>query len=470
MAANDLNFLPATELARRIRARQVSPLEAVRSSLARIEAVNPRLNAFCFVYPDEALAAARAAEAALERGAIAGPLHGVPIAIKDFTPTAGHTTTLGSRVYRDWVPEEDALIVRTLRAAGAIVVGKTTTPEFAHAGITRSPAWGVTRNPWNVARTPGGSSGGSAAAVAAGCVPLAEGSDMGGSVRIPASCCGIVGLKPSLGRIPFTVLPSTFDLISHFGPLARTIDDAALFLRVTQGPDEADILSNPNRLDLPAHIEGEVRGLRLAFSPDLGYYRIDPEVAANARNAATSLHQAGAEVEEVALAWSPEANDTWTQIWCVYLAAFFGQHLETWRERMDPAVVALMERGLAMSAVHYKRLEFVRTRLWHDLARLFARYDALLCPTTAIPPPAADVDESQFDGLDGRGRFLGFDLTSVFNLVSQCPALSVPSGFTKSGLPTGVQIVGRRFDDGGVLRIGAALEAGLEWSARRPPV
>ncbi|HEY8014547.1 MAG TPA: amidase, partial [Dongiaceae bacterium] len=232
MADLDLCYMPATEMARRIRDGQLSPVDLMENTLARIEEVNPTLNCFCFVYAEEARAKAKAAEEAVRQRRPLNPLHGVPFAIKDLTPTKGKRTTCGSYAFEQWVPEEDAPIVEALTKAGGIMVGKTTTPEFAYSSFTESPLWGITRNPWDTQRTPGGSSGGSGAAVASGCVPLAEGSDMGGSVRIPASFCGIVGLKPSFGRIPFTILPSMFDSLSHFGPLARTIDDAGLFLDV----------------------------------------------------------------------------------------------------------------------------------------------------------------------------------------------------------------------------------------------
>ena len=241
----------------RIAAREASPVDAVQASLDRIEQVNPRLNCFCFTFPERALAEARALEAEAPRG----PLHGVPIAIKDLTPTKGDRTTLGSFSHEHHVPDHDSVIVERLRAAGAIVVGKTTTPEFAYSSFTRSPLWGPTRNPWNTELNPGGSSGGSAAAVASGCVPLAEGTDMGGSVRIPASYCGIVGHKPSFGRIPLDVVPSSWDTIHHFGPLARTIDDARLFLRATAGVDDRDALSMTETMDFSQPIAGDATGL-----------------------------------------------------------------------------------------------------------------------------------------------------------------------------------------------------------------
>ena len=259
----DLCFTPATELAARYRRRELSPVEVVDNALARIEQVNPALNCFAFTYPEEARAAARGAEAAFARGDDPGPLAGVPLAIKDLTPTAGRRTTLGSRAFEHNVPERSALIVERLEQAGAIMVGKTTTPEFAYSSFTDSPLWGITRNPWDLSRSPGGSSGGSGAAVAAGCVPLAEGSDMGGSIRIPASWSGVVGLKPTVGRIPLDFLPSQVDLIHHVGPLARTIDDARAFLRATAGPSDRDLISLP-AIDLDRPLDRSARGLRSA--------------------------------------------------------------------------------------------------------------------------------------------------------------------------------------------------------------
>lgn len=470
MSDLDLSYTPATELACRIRAGELSPVRVVSNSLARIAEVNPRLNCFCFVYPEEAMEKAAAAERAVKEGRPLGPLHGVPVAIKDLTPTKGKRTTMGSYAYERWVPDEDAPIVEALMGAGAIMVGKTNTPEFAYSSFTRSPLWGVTRNPWDPERTPGGSSGGSAAAVASGCVPLAEGSDMGGSVRIPAALSGIVGLKPSFGRIPFTILPSQFDQLSHFGPLARTMADAALFLKVCQGPDERDIQSLKPALDIPIPPPVSVEGLRLGFSVDLGRYSVHPEVAANTRAAAQALADAGATIEEAALDWGFEENNAWAKHWAVYLAAFFGHKLDEFRRRMDPAVVKLLETGLAMNAVEFKRIEFPRTRMWRQLSPILGRCHALLCPTMALPAPAAEGRDDDFFRVDPEGRFHGLDMTAVFNFVSQCPALSVPSGWTADGLPTGLQIIGRRFDDLTALRIGAALEHARPWAHRRPPI
>ncbi len=470
MADLDLCYMPATEMARRIRDGQLSPVDLMENTLARIEEVNPTLNCFCFVYAEEARAKAKAAEEAVRQRRPLNPLHGVPFAIKDLTPTKGKRTTCGSYAFEHWVPEEDAPIVEALTKAGGIMVGKTTTPEFAYSSFTESPLWGITRNPWDTSRTPGGSSGGSGAAVASGCVPLAEGSDMGGSVRIPASFCGIVGLKPSFGRIPFTILPSMFDSLSHFGPLARTIDDAGLFLDVTQGPDERDIQSLKPKINFPYPIPGSIRGWRLALCVDLGFLYVDTEVEAAVRAAAAALSEQGAVIEEVELGWTREMNDAWIDHWRVYLASFFGDKLGQYRAKMDPNVVALIEAGLKMNAVEFKRIEFIRTEMWRKLYPILQRCHALLCPTMAHPAPKVGGKDTEYDWVDEKGRFHGLDITSVFNFVSQCPALSVPAGMTAEGLPIGLQIVARRGEDLPALAIGKALEIVRPWAQRRPPI
>jgi Asp-tRNA(Asn)/Glu-tRNA(Gln) amidotransferase A subunit family amidase len=453
----DLLLSPATVLVERIRAGELSPVALIDASLARIDEVNPRLNAFCAVYREEARARAHECETMVRHGARLGPLHGLPVAIKDFTPIAGKLTTRGSHVFADWVPNSNPVIVERLIGAGAIIIGKTTMPEFGYSSFTSSPLWGITRNPRDPTRTSGGSSGGSAVAVATGCVSLAEGTDMGGSVRIPASFCGIVGLKPALGRIPMDILPTVFDSISHFGPLARTVDDAALFLSVTQGPDDRDIQSLPD-LQIPVPVPRGVRGLRIALSVDLGYYRVDAEVAGRVREAANALAGAGALVEQVGLTWSRDINDAWARYWEVFLAACFGHYVAEHRSRMDPHLVELIERGFETTAVEFKRLEEVRTRQWQSLAAVFRGYDALICPTMARPAPSADMWDGDFGQTDRDGRYDGLDMTCPFNLVPQCPALSLPVGTTREGLPVGFQFIGHRFDDLSVLRMGATLE------------
>jgi Asp-tRNA(Asn)/Glu-tRNA(Gln) amidotransferase A subunit family amidase len=455
---SEILSLSATELARQIHSKELSAVEVVGASLVRLEEVNPQLNAFVAVYHDEALANAEAADAAIRQNDQHGPLHGIPVAIKDMTPIKGKRTTLGSRAFASHISLEDAWIVTALKRSGAIIIGKTATPEFAYSSFTQSPLFGVTRNPIDTTRTPGGSSGGSAAAVAASVVPLAEGTDMGGSVRIPAALCGIVGFKPSLGRIPMDILPSVFDNISHFGPLARSCADAALFVEATQGPSERDIQSLTMPFGYTGSLESDVRSLRLAFSLDFGFYAIDPEVERNTLEVVERLRQSGTTVEHVSLDWTARIIDVWMDYWRVFMAAFFGDAYDSGAELLDPAVKQLIEQGRVISAVHYKRLEIERTRFWESLRSILERFDALICPTTAMPAPLATLGDRDFGRIDAAGRYHGLDMTAPFNLVGQCPALSVPSGFTAAGLPTGLQIIGRRHRDLDTLRIGAQIE------------
>jgi Asp-tRNA(Asn)/Glu-tRNA(Gln) amidotransferase A subunit family amidase len=453
--------LPATEIARGIREGQFSSESIVAESIRRARLVTATLNAFTVIREDQALEAARAADRVIARGEAAAPLHGVPFAAKDLTPTEGDLTTLGSWTRGDWVPGETALVVRRLQEAGGILMGKTATPEFAYASFTHSPRWGVTCNPWKPEHTPGGSSGGSAVAVATGVVPFAEGTDMGGSVRIPAALSGAVGLKPSLGRIPMTILPSVFDNISHFGPLGRTVSDAVSFMEAASGPSDEDISSLPIGFASDAARTGSLKGKRFALSIDLGYYQIEPDVEHLVRNAAEELRRAGAVVDEVPMQWTRAVNDEWFDIWCVFMSGFFGDTIETHRERMDPAVVSMIERGLAMNATAYKRIELLRTRMWQDMAALFKTYDALFCPTCAVTAPLATKCDDDYVATGADGRFIGLDMTCPFNMLPQLPALSLPVGLASNGLPVGLQIVGRRFADESVLSMAAALEARL---------
>jgi Asp-tRNA(Asn)/Glu-tRNA(Gln) amidotransferase A subunit family amidase len=456
----------ASGMAEASRQGALTAKDLVAASLDRIAQIGA-LNAFTVFRGDKAMAEAEALDALPPERR--GLLHGVPVAIKDLTPTAGDLTTGGSCAFADRVTRADAEIVARLRRAGAVVVAKTTTPEFAHSGFTRSPLWGETLNPWDRTRTPGGSSGGAGAAVAAGAVPLAEGTDMGGSVRIPAALCGVVGLKPSLGRIPMDILSGCFDTLSHFGPLARTVADAALFLSVTEGVLVSDILSQtaPQPLMMgPA----DLRGVRIALSVDLGVYEVDPEVEANLQATVQVLRASGADVTEVSLGWRGTDPDLWLRMWAVFQASETAEIWDEWCDRMDPELVALVEMGRGMSALDYKRLEVRRSEMWRGLAGVLSSHDALLCPTMCIAAPAVTSGDADFGALAPDGRLRGMDMTALFNLFGQCPALSVPSGLTREGLPTGVQIVGRRFDDAMTLRIGAAIEAGRPWAHLWPQV
>ena len=450
--------LTAREIAAGIREGLFTAEAVMTESLRRARETQAELNAFALLREAQAMDAARGVDAARTGGRPLGRLAGVPFAAKDLTPTRGDVTTLGSWSSGDWVPDESALVVRRLEAEGAILMGKTTTPEFAYASFTKSPRFGITRNPVDASRTPGGSSGGSAVAVKRGVVPFAEGTDMGGSVRIPAALSGVVGLKPSLGRIPLTILPSVFDNISHFGPLARTMDDAVLFMAVASGPSDEDIQSLPLAFDEGRAGPASLSGRRFALSMDLGYYAIEPGVRDRILAAADRIRRAGAIVDTVPLGWSRAVNDQWFDLWCVFMSAFFGDRLEMHRDRMDPAVVSMIERGLAMGATPYKRVEILRSTMWQDMARILSTYEALLCPTCAVTAPPVSECDDDYVATDAEGRFAGLDITCPFNLLPQLPALSVPAGLADNGLPVGLQIVGRRFQDEAVLSIGAAFE------------
>ncbi len=471
MADLNLCYTPATELARLYRAKEISPVEIVQNSLNRIDEVNDKLNCFCFTYPEEALEKARAAEKSLASGK-GRALEGIPIAIKDFTPTKGKVTTRGSKLLENWVPDWNPVLVERLEAAGAIMVGKTNTPEFATSGFTDSPLWGITRNPWNPSRTTGGSSGGSGAAVASGCVPFAEGTDMGGSVRIPAALCGIVGLKPTLGRIPMDIIDTVYCNISHFGPLARTVEDAALFLDTVQGEHASDIQSLP-RCDLSIPVPSDIKGMKFAFDVTLGFCAVDAGVESNLRATADALREAGAIIEQVDLGWDSKIVDMWTGSWGIFMAAAYDNMtdipLDENRERMSIGLVNLIELGRKIDAVTARQWEFDRSRYWRKLGAVLENHHALLCPTMAIPAPPVEKRDSDFEGFNDQGLLECMDMTAAFNYMAQCPVLSVPSGFTQ-GLPTATQIVARRWDDALALRIGAAIEKVMPWANRRPEI
>lgn len=451
--------LSAREMAAAVRSRRVSAAGLIDAALERARALAP-CNCFCYLLEDDARQAAVRIDRALERGDSGLPLLGVPFAAKDMTPTAGVPTTLGSWTSGDAPATETALVVRRLQAAGAILIGKTTTPEFAHASFTRSPRWGVTRNPHDPTRTPGGSSGGSGAAVAGGCVAFAEGTDMGGSVRIPAAFCGVVGLKPSLGRIPMTILPSLFDSISHFGPLARSVEDVVAFMAVAAGPSDDDPCSVPLAFDAAAaRRRPDLAGRRFALSMDLGFFAVSEEVRAVILGCVERLRRAGAVVEEVELGWSRTVVDRWTDLWGVFMSAYFGDRRAAFAARMDPAVLALMKRGDALGATEYKRIELLRTAMWRDMMRVLADHEALLCPTCAVVAPPVEETDDDYAASLPDGRFRGLELTSPFNMVPALPALSLPAGRSGSGLPVGLQMVGRRCGDEALLGLAGSVES-----------
>ncbi len=463
MTTRDICFTPAVELAAMIRDGEVSSLEVVRAVLDRIERLNPLINAYCTVVADRALDEARAADATIAEGAQTGPLHGVPVSIKDLVATKGIRTTSGSPLFENWVPDYDAPLVERLRAAGAVILGKTNTPEFGHLAVTRNSIFGATANPWNLERTPGGSSGGAVAAVASGLGPLAEGSDGGGSIRIPASFTGVYGLKPSLGRVSLYPMNQGMEMLSVSGPITRTVADAALMLDVMAGPDDRDINSlpaPPGPFLEAASAEG-VEKLRIAYSPALGHAEVEPEIAAIVERATRVFADLGCVVEETDFAIDSPADDYLLLSSAVY-AAIRQDDLEEVRDRIDPGYIDLVDEVRDATAADYVRASMLRRDLCRRFGELMQRYDLLLTPT--MPVPARPIDEP---GL--RSQNLGWNpFCPAFNMTGQ-PAASVPCGFTADGLPVGLQIVGRRFDEYTVLRGSAAFEAAAPWAGTRPP-
>jgi len=482
---DDACFLSATEMTCLIRDGELSPVEIMESCLARIEERNGELNAFVTLLDDSARLEARRAEKQVVDGAELGPLHGVPVAIKDlFDFVAGVRNTFGCRVFEAFVPDESVGYVQRLQAAGAIVVGKTNTPEFGHKGVTDNLLFGPTSTPFDLTRNAGGSSGGSAAAVADGMVPLAQGSDAGGSIRIPAAHCGVVGFKPSVGRVAAAFRPDGFlhTPCLHAGPITRTVADAALMASVICGPHDGDPLSLPDDvvdwLDAPAR---DTAGLRVAFSPDLGGFPVESGVARVVEEAVAALDGAGLVTQRISLDLGA-SHDRITDLWLQQMAVLYAATAEnfaasgvdlmgTHRHDLCPEFVALLERGSELSAVDAKLGDVLRTAVFDALQGVFADHDVLVSPTVGVPPFPNANDGSTLGpvNIDGREveRTIGWCLTHPINFTGH-PAISVPAGLNSDGLPVGLQIVGRRFDDATVLAVAATLEQTRPWVGDLP--
>jgi aspartyl-tRNA(Asn)/glutamyl-tRNA(Gln) amidotransferase subunit A len=460
----ELHRQSAVELLAGYALRAFSPVEVNHSILERIERLDGRLNAFVTVTGEHAIEQARRAEQAWRNGT-AGPLEGVPISIKDLTPTRGVRTTRGSLLTADWVPDYDAPFVERVNAAGAVMLGKSNTPELGWKGETSNRVSGTTHNPWKYGKTPGGSSGGGAAAVAMGMGPLAQGSDGAGSIRIPCGFCGIFGLKPSFGLVP-QYPPSSVGDVSHLGPMTRTVEDAALLLNVTAGADERDRLSWSSGIDYVEKLKGDLTPLRIAWSPDLGYAAVDPEVAEIARDAAMAFSELGHSVVEAA----PDARDPWPVIDVLWSAGLAGAHLNNFaeiRDQLDPGRAAIIERAFHRSAVEVGNASALRNAYVDAVRQFMSGFDLLLTPTLPCAPFDAGLDHPETIG-ERQMTYLGWTpFTYPFNLTGQ-PAATVPAGFTKDGLPVGLQIVGRFQDDVTILRAAKAFEAARPWADRWP--
>ncbi len=475
MADLDLCYLPATKALELFRAKTLSPVELLEAYIARAEAVEPNINAFTYTHYDEALELARKAEAKYAAGKRTRALEGLPIAIKDESYIKGKPTSNGSLTMQSYIAPTTSIVNERILRAGGIVHARTATPEFSCAGYCHSKLWGVTRNPWNTAFTPGGSSGGSAASLAAGTSALCTGSDIGGSIRIPASASGLIGYKPPYGRNPAEP-PFNLDFYCHSGPLARTVADAIALQNIMCGPHPQDIASLRPKLKLASRPR-PVAGWSIAYSPDLGCYEVDAEVRRNTEAALDVFRAAGATVEEVELGWGEDA----LAAALAHLEHIFGLSiaptLDTDADQMTDYARQFADKGRASKPERFLWSLEVAGRMYASLGPILEKHNVLVCPTTALPAVAADFDQAR-DTVEINGNrvnpMLGWVMTSPFNTMSRCPVLSLPSGRAANGVPTGLQIVGRTYSDADVFRAGMAYEAeAASWytsTENRPPL
>ena len=473
MSPRDLCFTPAVDLVALIKRRRVSPLEVMQAVLERIDKVNRPLNAYCTVAAEQALEAAKKATAVLGRkSATLGPLHGVPVSIKDLTPTKGIRTTWGSKIFEHHVPEQDGLVVERLKEAGAIVVGKTNTPEFGAGANTFNAVFGPTRNPWNPALTCGGSTGGGAVALATGMGPLAQGSDLGGSLRLPAAFCGVVGFRTSPGCVPVWPRATAWNTYSVEGPMARTVGDTALMLSAIAGVDPRVPISYAvdTRAFVAAVKRPSLKGLRIAWGGDLGITPLDKEVRRVAESTLAVFRKLGARVEETHPGFD-EVDEIVRTSRGLIMVVNHEDKLPQWRPLMQENLVKNIEQGLALRASEIAHGERLRTQLFHRVREFMERYDLILTPTAAVPPFPLEQRSGPptINGVPMKHYIQWALLTYAFTVIGS-PAISVPAGLTKEGLPVGLQIAGRWRDEVTVLRAAAAFEQAQPWDHLRPPV
>lgn len=462
---HDLSDRDAVELAAMIASGRVSPVEVMRATLERLDQVEPRIHAFSHVMHDEAMAAARRAERQLTDGAPLPPLFGVPVSAKDLIAVEGAPLCFGSRAYAGNVAGSDAPAVARLRAAGAIVIGKTTTSEMGCKAVGDSPLTGATRSPWDPACTAGGSSAGAAASVAAGVTPVAIGTDGGGSIRIPAALNGLVGFKAQFGRVPVYPHSATPEL-AHVAPIARSVRDIALLLQVLAGHDARDpgsLLQPPP--DFQRAVAAAPGRMRIAWSPTFGYATPDPEVVALVEATVQALARAGCHVELVVAPFGPDPADVWSQIFYGQVAARYGDVIDERPELIDPAVLPLLREAATRPALVHARALAARRQLYDRMRQLFERFDVLVSPTLPVASVPVGIDVPA--GQEGRNLVTWASYTYPFNLTGS-PAASVPAGRTASGHPVGMQVAGRPGSETDLLSLCAAVEASRPWPTIAP--
>ena len=467
--AREICFERAVEIARLLREREVSAVEVMQAHLDQIDRINPKVNAIVTLVPEAALAEARRLDDRMSRGEPAGALAGLPVAHKDLTFTRGIRTTLGSPVFRDFVPTEDALIVERLKAAGAITVGKTNTPEFGAGSQTFNEIFGVTRNPWDLSKTCGGSSGGAAVALSCGMVPIADGSDMGGSLRNPASFCSVAGFRPSPGRVPVWPKSNGWDVLGVEGPMARTVEDIALVLSAIAGPDERSPISLAEPGEVFAQpLERSFDGTRIAWSPGFGTLPVDPRVSAAIEDRRGTFESLGCVVEEGVPDLSA-ADEVFKTLRALSFATKLGDVYKEHRSELKETVQWNIEAGFALTGEDLRKAELARTELYHQMREFLRDVEFLILPVSQVPP--FDVTEEWVREVDGVAMetYIDWMKSCYFITVLALPSISVPCGFTDEGLPIGVQIVGRPRADFSVLQIAYAFQEATELWRRRPP-
>jgi len=470
MGASELCFMTATELARRIRARELSAREVMEAHLAQIERVNPKVNAIVTLLPERALDGARAADEALARGDAVGALHGLPIAHKDLELTRGIRTTYGSPIYRDFVPQESALIVERVQAAGAITIGKTNTPEFGAGSQTYNEVFGETLNPYDTTKTCGGSSGGAAVALATGMIPIADGSDLGGSLRNPAAFCNVVGFRTAPGRVPNYPSALGWWPFSISGPMARTVEDVALLLSVMAGPDPRVPISiaEPGSM-FAAPLARDFRGVRIAWSRDFGGLPIDSRIAAVLEAQRSVFAALGCEVED----GQPDFDgaDEVFKGWRAWSSeAARGPLLAQHRHQIKETILREVAEGEQLTGPQLARLEMRRTAIYHRVREFMATREFMVFPTTQVPPfPIEQRYITEINGVPMHS-YIEWMRSCYYISITGLPTISVPCGFTPEGLPVGLQIVGRHQDEFGVLQLAHAFEQATGFWKRRPGI
>jgi aspartyl-tRNA(Asn)/glutamyl-tRNA(Gln) amidotransferase subunit A len=469
-AEQEVHWMSATDLAESVASDELSPRDIASVMIERIEDLNPRLNAFVTFDANQVAADAAVLEQQSRDGKELGPLHGVPFSIKEMTAVSGLPLTFGLVPMKDAVADHDAAIVQRMKAAGGLFLGKTNAPESGYYGGTDSHLYGPTHNPWKRGYSAGGSSGGSAAAVAAGLGPLAEGSDGAGSVRIPSALCGVVGMKPSLGRVPQTVLAPRFSTWAYHGPITRTVADAALMMNVVAGPDTSDPLSLPaDGVDYLQEIQKDIRGWKIAWSPDLNLGYVDPEVQEICADAVSVFESLGADVVQDTPDWGNPEQAMWHGIWVPGFANEYD--MLDWDElhgEVDENLIELMKEGERLTGVDFGRADLFRGKMWDTFRAFMSEYDLLVSPTLASATfPLEQFAPEWLSGESLQRQLLGWLLTYPYNMMTT-PAITVPAGFTSDGRPVGLQIAGRQHADAAVLRAAANYETARPWAQHKP--